>query len=1293
MGPTINVAPATLTVTANSASKSYGQTRTFAGTEFTTSGLVSGDSVASATLASAGAAASAAPGAYAIVPSAATGSGLSNYTITYVNGTLTVAPAALTITANNQTKVYGAALPVLTASYSGFINGDTASSLNTQPTLSTTATASSHVSGSPYGITAGGAADPDYTISYVPGTLTVTPAPLTITADNQSMVYGAALPALTAIFSGFVNGDTPASLGTQPALSTTATAGSHVSGSPYGITASGAADPDYSFSYVPGTLTVTPAPLTITADNQSMVYGAALPALTAGFSGFVNGDTPASLGTQPTLSTTATAGSHVSGSPYTITASGAADPDYSFTYVPGTLTVTPAPLTITADNQSIVYGAALPALTASFSGFVNGDTPANLGTQPALSTTATTGSHVSGSPYTITASGTADPDYTISYVPGTLTVTPAPLTITADNQSMVYGAGLPALTASFSGFVNGDKPASLDVQPTLSTTATAGSHVSGSPYTITASGAADPDYSFTYVPGTLTVAPAPLTITADNQSMAYGAGLPALTASFSGFVNGDTPARLGTQPTLATMATAGSHVSGSPYGIAASGAADPDYTISYVPGTLTVTPAPLTITADNQSMVYGAALPALTASFSGFENGDTPASLSVQPTLSTTATAGSHVSGSPYGITASGAADPDYTISYAAGILTVTPASLTITADSQSMVYGAALPALTASFSGFVNGDTPANLGTQPALSTTATAGSHVSSSPYTIAASGAADPDYTISYAPGPLTVTPAPLTITADNQNMVYGAALPALTASFSGFVNGDTPASLSTQPTLATTATAGSNVSGSPYGIAASGAADPDYTISHVPGTLTVTPATLTVTADNQTRVYGAADPPLTASFSGFVNGETLASSGVSGSPSLTSNDTAASPVGTYAILAAQGTLTAQNYTFSFVSGTLTVTQEVLTIDCVQTLDSLDACCNVAVVIDSDGDLTVNNPVTLDSGGAVSVLDGGRVTLPGIDSQPGATGIDLDSGTLRAAACFTTTAPITIGADGGTLDANGCSLVLAGTLTGPGGLTTTGCGIVTLSGTNSYTGGTTVSAGTLVLANSSAIAANTSLTIGAGGTLIFDPSVCATQSAVVAATTPAITSSADTTAAFVTASNDTTPASAAAFEATSAATSVVTSTVTPPAAPAAMPVAASVATPSSVSFSGALAKSSATVAGPRVASPLLNLPQVVNSKPAGGNTRLPTVPPVVSGHQNVVPRSIAPGLLPSSQSVPASQSRIPAVDRFVGSSLAGDLAWLGQASSGSDNSNPFHKKAAAILALEAVFAQYGR
>ena len=181
--------------------------------------------------------------------------------------------------------------------------------------------------------------------------------------------------------------------------------------------------------------------MTITADNQTKVYGAALPTLTASYTGFVNGDTSASLTTQPTLTTTATASSHVAGSPYAITASGAVDSDYSITYVAGSLTVTTAPLLITADNQTKVYGAALPTLTASYTGFVNGDSSASLTTQPTLTTTATASSHVAGNPYTITASGAADSDYSITYVAGSLTVTPRRLTITANNQTKVYGAG------------------------------------------------------------------------------------------------------------------------------------------------------------------------------------------------------------------------------------------------------------------------------------------------------------------------------------------------------------------------------------------------------------------------------------------------------------------------------------------------------------------------------------------------------------------------------------------------------------------------------------------------------------------------------------------------------------------------------------------------------------------------------------------------------------------------------------------------------------------------------------
>ena len=96
---TLTISPASLTITANNAGKVYGQTLTFAGTEFMASGLTNGDSVTSVTLASSGAVGTAAVASYPIVASAAIGSGLGNYSISYADGTLTVT-AATPVTIN-----------------------------------------------------------------------------------------------------------------------------------------------------------------------------------------------------------------------------------------------------------------------------------------------------------------------------------------------------------------------------------------------------------------------------------------------------------------------------------------------------------------------------------------------------------------------------------------------------------------------------------------------------------------------------------------------------------------------------------------------------------------------------------------------------------------------------------------------------------------------------------------------------------------------------------------------------------------------------------------------------------------------------------------------------------------------------------------------------------------------------------------------------------------------------------------------------------------------------------------
>ncbi len=93
------------------------------------------------------------------------------------------------------------------------------------------------------------------------------------------------------------------------------------------------------------------------------------------------------------------------------------------TFGPVTQTVAPAPLTVTANNATKIAGAPNPAFAVSYSGFVNGDTPASLGGTPNFTTMATTNS--AAGTYTVTPGGLTSSNYAITFLPGTLTVTPA----------------------------------------------------------------------------------------------------------------------------------------------------------------------------------------------------------------------------------------------------------------------------------------------------------------------------------------------------------------------------------------------------------------------------------------------------------------------------------------------------------------------------------------------------------------------------------------------------------------------------------------------------------------------------------------------------------------------------------------------------------------------------------------------------------------------------------------------------------------------------------------------------
>ena len=899
---TLTVDKATLSVTADDQSKTYGDANPALTVSY--SGFVGSDGASALTTAptaSTTATTTSGAGTYAIT---ASGGVSDNYTFSYTDGTLTVDKATLSVIADDQSKTYGDANPTLTVSYSGFVGSDGESALTTVPTATTTATTTSG-SGT-YPITVSGGADNNYTFSYTDGTLTVGKVALSVTADDQSKTYGDANPALTVSYSGFVGSDGASALTTAPTATTSATTTSGAG--TYPITVSGGADNNYTFSYTDGMLTVGKATLSVTADDKRKVYGEPNPALTVSYSGFVGNDSESDLDTAPVATTTATISS-INGD-YPITVSGGADNNYTFSYTDGTLTVGQSTQTITFDALSDkTYGDAPFDLTARASSDLT--VTYSSSDESVVTISGSTVTIVGAGTATITASQAGDNNFNAAApVEQTLTVGKATLSVTADDKSKTYGEANPTLTVSYSGFVGSDGESDLTTAPTATTTATTTS--GAGTYAITGSGGSDDNYTFSYTDGTLTVGKAALSVTADDQSKTYGEANPTLTVSYSGFVGSDGESDLTTAPTATTTATTTSGAG--TYAITVSAGVSDNYTFSYTNGTLTVGKAALSVTADDQSKTYGEANPALTVSYSGFVGNDSESDLDTAPVATTTATISS-INGD-YPITVSGGADNNYTFSYTDGTLTVGKSTQTITFDALSdKAYGDAPFDLTARASSDLT--VTYSSSDESVVTISGSTVTIVGAGTATITASQAGDNNFNAA-APveQTLTVGKATLRVTANNQSKTYGEANPALILMYSGFVGNDSESDLDIMPVASTTATISSGVGTCP--ITVTGGIDNNYTFSYTDGMLTIGKATLSVTADDQSRGYGEANPVLTLSYNGFVGSDS--ESDLDTAPVATTTATISSENGDYPISVSGGA--DNNYTFRYVDGTLTV-----------------------------------------------------------------------------------------------------------------------------------------------------------------------------------------------------------------------------------------------------------------------------------------------------------------------------------------------------------------------------------
>jgi uncharacterized ubiquitin-like protein YukD len=808
-----------------------------------------------------------------------------NYDLTFVGANLVISARPIEVAADNKTKVYGENDPALT-----YQIADGSLAFSDAFTGALTRAAGEDVN--TYVISQGTLAlNTNYNLSFIEGVFEITARPIEVTADNKTKVYGEADPALTYQI-------TDGSLAAGDSITGALTRAPGEDVNTYVISQGTLTiNPNYNLSFVEGVFEITKAELTVTAEDKSRGYGDPNPALTYEITGFVSGDGPGDVSGSADCTTTAVAATPVADSPVAITCSGGtlAAVNYSFTFAPGELTITPATLSINAEPGSKVYGNPDPTFTYEIEGYKNGEdftTAGVTGSAACVRTPAT--ENVLGGPYTIVCSqGTLT---AANYVFATgddavFTILQRPVTVTADPQTKVYGEVDPALTYQ----ITSGSLAYSDAF-TGSLTRVSGENVGS--YAIQ-QGSLDlgPNYELTYVGANLAVTPRPVTVTADAQSKTYGESDPALTYqitlgnligsdAFSGSLVRVAGENVGTYAIQQGTLTLGTN-----------------YTLTYVGANLTITERPVTVTADPQTKVYGEADPALTYQI----------------------TSGSLVSGDAFtGALARAAGEnvgtyainqgtltlgTNYNLSFVGANLTITERPVTVTADPQTKVYGEADPALTYQITSgsLVSGDNFTG-------SLTRNAGEGVGS--YAITQGTLAiSTNYDLTFVGANLVISARPIEVTADNKTKIYGENDPALTYQitdgslvFSDVFTGD----LTRAP--------GEDVN--TYVISQGTLAlNSNYNLSFVPGGLEITARPIEVTADNKTKVYGEADPALTYQ---ITDGSLVFSDGFTGDLTRAPGEN----VNTYVI--SQGTLALNaNYSLTFVPGVFEITALEITV----------------------------------------------------------------------------------------------------------------------------------------------------------------------------------------------------------------------------------------------------------------------------------------------------------------------------------------------------------------------------
>ena len=619
-------------------------------------------------------------------------------------------------------------------------------------------------------------------IVYGSATFTISPKPLTITANPKTITYGDA-PANDGVTYGeFAGTETSAVL--TGTLAYDYNYEQYGDAGDYAITPSGLSNDNYDITFVNGTLTVNPKEVGLTwSTPTSFPYDGSSHAPTANVNDadLVNGDV-VGVTVTPTAKegSSLTDGNAINAGSYTATASSLTGEKAGNYTLPAAntadFTISPASLAIVANNMEKAYGTADPTLTYTMEPetLVSGNTITGALAREAGETMGT---------YAIQQGDlSAGSNYTITFTGATFTITKGILTVTAKSKTIIYGDEPANGGVEYEGFASTEDETVLE--GTLAYACDYTQYGDAGNYTITPSGLTATNYNITFVPGTLTVNPKEVELTwSTPTSFDYDGEAHALTANASGMVNGDeigvtvtTTAKEGSSLTEGKAINAGSYTAtaSSFTGDKAGNYTPPvvntqDFTIAKIG----ITP---TVTLDGWTYGETAATPSVTGNT---ENGAVTYTYKVKDADDGTYIDTQPTNAGTYTVKASIAATTNYEAASATADFTIEKAILTASVTLSGWTYGetAATPSVTENTG---NGAVTYTYKVKDADDGTYTETQPSDAGTYTVKASIAATTNYEAATVTSDFAIAKATLVASVTLDGWTYGetAAIPSVT-----------------------------------------------------------------------------------------------------------------------------------------------------------------------------------------------------------------------------------------------------------------------------------------------------------------------------------------------------------------------------------------------------------------------------------------------------------------------------------------------------------------------------------